>query len=543
MVAGKIAFLVGMICLLDAKAVKCYTNYMSYTALYRKYRPPRFEDVIGQNHITETLINQLKAGRVGHAYLFTGSRGTGKTTCAKIFARAVNCLNPENGSPCGKCKVCKALADASNIDIMEIDAASNNRVDEVREIRERVKYPPVNGKYKVYIIDEVHMLTDSAFNALLKTLEEPPEFVIFILATTEAHKLPATILSRCMRFDFRLVSQQQLSDNIKKIFDAEGKAYEDEAVRYIAGAGEGSVRDSLSIADMCLSRSNGKLTLSDVLDVLGAADRGKIRALTENVLKGNAREILLAINELTSYGKSVGRIAKDVLGCARDLLAIKTGAETLVIDTEENLANLRSLAAEADADGLTAIIRLLGSVDSELRYSVSPKIVLETACLRAGKLADSSADALQARIARLEKQIEQLTANGLPVASPAPSAPKEHLSPQSAPVSDTDEKSVWGKLITYFRKNGPMSVYSLLCNTHDVKTENGKLCVCPESDAEFLQFSDPETQSAIERALSACGINLTLSVDKRASRPDMDSEIERIKKMLSGGKAKLNITR
>ena len=178
---------------------------MSYTALYRKYRPARFDDVIGQDHITETLRNQLKSGRVGHAYLFTGSRGTGKTTCAKIFARAVNCLSPQDGSPCGKCAVCKALADPSNIDILEIDAASNNRVDEVREIRERVKYPPVNGKYKVYIIDEVHMLTDSAFNALLKTLEEPPEFVIFILATTEVHKLPATILSRCMRFDFRLV--------------------------------------------------------------------------------------------------------------------------------------------------------------------------------------------------------------------------------------------------------------------------------------------------------------------------------------------------
>ncbi|MDE6398348.1 MAG: DNA polymerase III subunit gamma/tau, partial [Clostridiales bacterium] len=273
---------------------------MSYTALYRKYRPQTFDDVIGQDHITQTLINQLKSERVGHAYLFTGSRGTGKTTCAKIFARAVNCLEPQNGSPCGKCKVCRALADASNIDIMEIDAASNNRVDEVREIRERVKYPPVNGKYKVYIIDEVHMLTDSAFNALLKTLEEPPSFVIFILATTEVHKLPATILSRCMRFDFRLVSADLLAQNIRRIFDAEGKTYEEEAVRYIAGAGEGSVRDSLSVADMCLSRSEGKLTLADVLDVLGAADRGKIRALTQSILQGDAREILLQIDALTN---------------------------------------------------------------------------------------------------------------------------------------------------------------------------------------------------------------------------------------------------
>lgn len=508
--------------------------------MYRKYRPSRFEDVIGQDHITQTLVNQLKTGRVGHAYLFTGSRGTGKTTCAKIFARAVNCLQPENGSPCGKCKVCKALSEASDIDILEIDAASNNRVDEVREIRERVKYPPVNGKYKVYIIDEVHMLTDSAFNALLKTLEEPPEFVIFILATTEAHKLPATILSRCMRFDFRLVSVDLLAENIKKIFDKEGKAYEEEAVRYIAGAGEGSVRDSLSIADMCLSRSSGKLTLADALDVLGAADRGKIRKLTESILRGNAKEILSEIDELTKLGKSVSRIAKDVLLCARDLLAIATGAESLVVDTKENLEKLRALAKECNPDGLTAVIRLLSAIDAELRYSVSPKIVLETACLRAGTLACDDADALRARVTRLEKQVEDLLKNGVAVSVPAPEQAKP--APQET-ATVTDEKSVWGKLITYFRKNGPMSLYSLLCNTHDTRVANGVLHICPDSDAEFLQYSDNETQSQLTRALDEMHVALTVQIEKRASRPDMDSEIDRVKKMLEGGKAKVNITR
>lgn len=513
---------------------------MSYTALYRKYRPTVFEDVIGQDHITETLKNQLKSGRVGHAYLFTGSRGTGKTTCAKIFARAVNCLEPANGSPCGKCKTCQALASASDIDILEIDAASNNRVDEIREIRERVKYPPVNGKYKVYIIDEVHMLTDSAFNALLKTLEEPPEFVIFILATTEAHKLPATILSRCMRFDFRLVSIELLAENIKKIFKAEGKKYEEEAVRYIAGAGEGSVRDSLSIADMCLSRSEGKLTLSDVLDVLGAADRGKIRSLTESILTGNAREILVKIDELASLGKSVGRIAKDVLLCARDLLAIRTGAESLVIDTAENIAELKELAASAGEEELAAVIRLLGSTDSEIRYSVSPKIVLETACLRAGKLVGDDSDVLAARIARLEKQVETLIANG--VSAPARAAEKQ---PEPAPAAEQapDDRSIWGRLITYFRKNGPMNVYSLLCNAHDVTADGGIISVCPDTDAEFLQFSDAETQSQLTRALAEMGLNFTFNIVKRGSKPDMDSEIDRIKKMIAGGKAKLNITR
>ncbi|MCI8412913.1 MAG: DNA polymerase III subunit gamma/tau [Clostridia bacterium] len=513
---------------------------MSYTALYRKYRPARFDDVIGQDHITETLRNQLKSGRVGHAYLFTGSRGTGKTTCAKIFARAVNCLSPQDGSPCGKCAVCKALADPSNIDILEIDAASNNRVDEVREIRERVKYPPVNGKYKVYIIDEVHMLTDSAFNALLKTLEEPPEFVIFILATTEVHKLPATILSRCMRFDFRLVSVDLLAQNIRRIFDAESKKYEESAVRYIAGAGEGSVRDSLSIADMCLSRAEGTLTLADALDVLGAADRGKIRALTDSILCGNAKQILLSIDELTNLGKSVSRIAKDVLGCARDLLAIKTGATSLVIDTPENMEKLNELAASAEPDALTAVIRTLSAVDAELRYSVSPKIVLETACLRAGKLADSDPDALRARIARLEKRIDELSASGVSAPQSAPTPVRQNAPVEQAPA-DTD--GVWGKLITYFRKNGPMSIYSLLCNTHEVTVKDGVLTVYPQTDAEFLQFSDPETETQIMRAFGANNIALSFKAEKRDAGPDMDSEIDRIKKMLAGGKAKLNITR
>lgn len=511
---------------------------MSYTALYRKYRPLRFEDVIGQDHITETLVNQLKSGRVGHAYLFTGSRGTGKTTCAKIFARAVNCLHPVNGSPCGKCEVCKALSDPSNIDILEIDAASNNRVDEIREIRERVKYPPINGKYKVYIIDEVHMLTDSAFNALLKTLEEPPEFVIFILATTEVHKLPATILSRCMRFDFRLVSQELLAQNIRKIFDAEGKTYEDDAVRYIAGAGEGSVRDSLSIADMCLSRGEGKLTLADVLDVLGAADRGKIRELTKSILDGDAGEILVRIDELTNLGKSVARIAKDVLSCARDLLAVKTGARSLVIDTAENLEKLEKLAGSVETEALTLLIRTLGSVDAELRYSVSPKIVLETACMRACRLDGDATDALVARIARLEKRVEELSSGGLVQASSA--SAREEREESDLP---TDAASVWGRLTTYFRKNGAMSVYSLLSANTEVKCEGGTLTVYPETDSAFLQFGDGEIQSQITRALSDMGLHLDFKVEKRKGKVDMDSEIENIKKIIAGTKAKFNISK
>ena len=231
---------------------------MAYKSLYRKYRPVTFEEMIGQNHITRTLKNQIKSGNISHAYLFTGARGTGKTTAAKIFARAVNCLNNSSGSPCNKCENCLKLSIDANLDIIEIDAASNNGVNEIREIIENSKYQPTVGKYKVYIIDEVHMLSLSAFNALLKTLEEPPEHVIFILATTEVHKLPETIISRCLKFDFRLVPDSLLEKQVKSIFDKLKINYDEQAVKLIASFGEGSVRDTLSIADMCLSYAGGE---------------------------------------------------------------------------------------------------------------------------------------------------------------------------------------------------------------------------------------------------------------------------------------------
>lgn len=358
---------------------------MAYLALYRKFRPTGFDGLIGQEHIVRILQSQIKSGNIGHAYLFCGSRGTGKTSAAKIFARAVNCLSPQNGSPCGRCAVCHALSGSNNMDILEIDAASNNKVEEIRDLRENVQYPPVSGRYKVYIIDEVHMLTDSAFNALLKTLEEPPPHALFILATTEVHKLPATILSRCMRFDFRLVSVQNITALLESVFKDIGKDYEIAALREIARAAEGSVRDSLSIADMCVSITDGKLKHSEVLGVLSASDRGKIADIGDSILNGDTDAVLTKIDELCSGGKSVTVAGKDLITYFRDLLVIKNSKnpEEILPLTKEILEQYNKSAKKADYKKILSCIELFSELESVLRYSLHPRISFEAAALRA----------------------------------------------------------------------------------------------------------------------------------------------------------------
>ena len=520
---------------------------MSYTALYRKYRPKTFDDVIGQEPITATLTNQIKLGKISHAYLFSGSRGTGKTSCAKIFAKAVNCAAPKNGSPCGKCEICKSLDDPANIDVLEIDAASNNKVDEVREIRERVKYLPVKGRYKVYIIDEVHMLTDSAFNALLKTLEEPPAHVIFILATTEAHKLPATILSRCMRFDFRLVPSAELSVLLKKVYDAEKKKYEQEAVDYIADAAEGSVRDSLSIADMCLNFSEGKLTYPDVLRVLGAPDRERIAELFCAISAGKVGEVFLKIDGFANAGKSMSLLAKELAKYARDLLAIKSGGENLVAGTKEHLGKMRIAADGASADLLIYMIGEFSKIDAELRYSVSPRVVLESTAVRAARLSGDDYAALSERVRLLEKEKNGLgtavrsevsqnreQAGAIPVLNAQEGQiariPVQSIGAAVKTVLEEDAKSIWGRLVTRFRKAGNMNLYTLLGEHLAYKIVGRELVITAEDD-KFLRFSEPSAVSELDYALSEVGAPLKIRVEKKAVGVDMDKEIERVRKL------------
>ncbi|MDR0855941.1 MAG: DNA polymerase III subunit gamma/tau [Clostridiales bacterium] len=376
-----------------------------YKALYRTYRPQTFEGLIGQDPVVQTLVNQIKSDKIGHAYLFCGSRGTGKTSAAKIFARAVNCEHPQNGSPCLTCETCKSFP---GMDVVEIDAASNNGVDEIRELREQVKYPPVNGKYKVYIIDEVHMLSAGAFNALLKTLEEPPDNVIFILATTEVQKLPATILSRCMRFDFRLVPDAPLAVLVEKILKENGSKPTKEAVALIVRAAEGGVRDALSIADMCLSYKTGALGYDDVLAVIGGSDGAEVTALAVAVLKSDAAAALTTIDALAKSGKSMSLLNKALLSTLRDLSVCKLteNPNEILKLPEARLNAVKASAAEASADRILRVMEGFSQLDQEFRYSTSPQLVMESAALRLCGAHDRLAD-LERRLQEIEVRLRR----------------------------------------------------------------------------------------------------------------------------------------
>ena len=316
---------------------------MSYTALYRKFRPSEFEDVKGQDHIVTTLQNQIKANRIGHAYLFCGTRGTGKTTVAKIFAKAVNCEHPVNGNPCNACPSCQAINNQSSLDVLEIDAASNNGVENIRDIREQVQYSPVEGRYKVYIIDEVHMLSSGAFNALLKTLEEPPSYVIFILATTEKHKIPVTILSRCQKYDFKRISVDTITNHLVSLMEKEKVDADEKALRYIARAADGSMRDALSLLDQCIAFYLGQtLTYDNVLEVLGTADTSVFSALLRNILNHDSIAALDIIDSMITEGRELSQFLSDFLWYLRNLLIVQSAddAENILDTSMENLRQL-----------------------------------------------------------------------------------------------------------------------------------------------------------------------------------------------------------
>jgi len=380
-----------------------------HKALYREYRPMVFEDVIGQDHIIKTLINQIRTDNLSHAYLFCGTRGTGKTSTAKILARAVNCTSDEASKPCNECQVCRSILDYSNLDVIEIDAASNNSVDDIRELRDTVKYTPNNSKYKVYIIDEVHMLSSGAFNALLKTLEEPPSYVIFILATTEPNKIPATILSRCQRFDFKRISLDTLVSKMRDICDREGVDISDRALRMVARNGQGSVRDSLSILDKCLSFSNGPIDIDDVTELLGAADPGQLINFAEAIIGSDVARSMKLIEEYFMWGKDIKLLVEDLTDVFRSILMIKIfGSADQVVDfNEEYRERMMENSQKTDTDELIRVLNLLSEAMYKLKQSTNQRMTLEIYIMKlATPATDDSSMSLRKRIELIERMVE-----------------------------------------------------------------------------------------------------------------------------------------
>ena len=425
---------------------------MAYQALYRKWRPSNFDEVRGQDHIVTTLKNQIEMNRIGHAYLFCGTRGTGKTSIAKIFAKAVNCEHPlEDGSPCNECATCKAIQAGSSLNVIEIDAASNNGVDNIRDIREEVQYSPAEGKYKVYIIDEVHMLSIGAFNALLKTLEEPPSYVIFILATTEAHKIPITILSRCQRYDFRRISLETIYERLMELLGREGIEAEEKAVRYVAKAADGSMRDALSLLDQCIAFYLGqKLTYDKVLEVLGAVDIDVFNRLIVEIAKGQTMEALAIIEEIIWQGRELSQFVTDFTWYMRNLMMVKVSDEVndQLDISAENLAIMKQTAQELELNTLMRYIRVFSELSNQIRYATQKRVSLELAIIKlTTPQMEVDTDSILDRLRVLERKVEK-TSIALAEGQFAPAQQPDSLAKEQAAEPDLDREKVLKKELT-----------------------------------------------------------------------------------------------
>ena len=444
-------------------------------ALYREFRPKNFDELVGQDYIVKTLKNQIKTNRLTHAYLFCGPRGTGKTSTAKIFAKAVNCTHLVDGNPCDMCAECVALSQI-NTDIVEIDAASNNRVEEIRDLREKVSFPPMIGKYKVYIIDEVHMLTDSAFNALLKTLEEPPKHCIFVLATTEIHKLPATILSRCTRFDFKLLPMEVLVNHLKTVFDKKNIKYDEKSLHLIAKAGEGSVRDMLSIADSVASFCDYVITSEQTEKVIGLSDRDSIKNILTAISNKDINNLFLSVKSALGRGKNIQVLCKEMADFIKNLVMIKSGVgDYTVLDIlPGEFAQYAEIANMFNIEYLKSAFSKFAKIELELKYSLNPENLFESACL---ELIDFG---VQPQVVAQQPQ----TVVQQPVVTSQPKA-----QPVEQKREQTEIERIWGNVLLKVKENNMFALSNALTNVNKVQQISSKMIIST-NDASSYEMID-----------------------------------------------------
>ena len=456
---------------------------MAYTALYRKFRPLTFSEMVGQEHITKTLRNQIIAGRVGHAYLLNGVRGTGKTSTAKILARAINCLNPIDGEPCNECEICKAALAGSLTDIVEMDAASNNSVEDIRTIREEVNFLPTVAKYRVYIIDEVHMLSTGAFNALLKTLEEPPEHVKFILATTEPQKLPATILSRCQRFDFKKIPDSDIIKRLKIVCEESNLKATDEALKVIAVLSEGALRDALSILERCIQDGTNEITENKIKDLVGIPKFDSINELTTNIIENDAIKCLNKIEEIINTGKDASNILWEIIKYLRDILLYKTSKNEGIYSKEE-IEKINELSTKASKERLIQLIYEFSKLENDIKWSSQKNIMFEAGLIKACNSDENNGiEELEKRVNLLENKVN----SGNIVTTKVKNIENDVIPNKSITVKESNTvknennqnnkivykigkedpkiNEEWNKVVNQFKTEGKIMIYTNLLNT------------------------------------------------------------------------------
>jgi len=454
-------------------------------ALYREFRPVNFDGVVGQDFIVKTLKNQVLTNKLMHAYLFCGPRGTGKTSTAKIFAKAVNCTHSHDGNPCGMCAECVALSE-NNTDIVEIDAASNNRVEEIRDLREKVQFPPLIGKYKVYIIDEVHMLTESAFNALLKTLEEPPKHVIFVLATTEIHKLPATILSRCARFDFKLLPINILVEHLKNIFNQKGIKCDEKSAQLIAKAGEGSVRDMLSIADSVASFCDYNITVEKTEEVIGLSSRDSIKNILMAIAKNDVSSLFVYVKKTLERGKNIQVLCKEMADFIKNLIMIKVGVgDYSILDIlPGEFAGYSEIANMFNPDFLKNAFSRFAQIELELKYSLNPENLFEMACLELMKFGKDTTQSVQVSQSQVVQPVQALPVQEKPILN-------------AVRREQTEIEKIWGNVLIKVKENNMFALSNALTSVNKVQQIGNKLIIATNDLSSYEMIDNKERISVI----------------------------------------------